>query len=36
MIPENILNEEGKNELNKIKEKEKNCRKKKIIYRSSE
>ena len=30
MIPEDILNEEDKNELNKIKEKEKNCRQTKI------
>ena len=30
MIPDNVLNGEAKNELNKIKEKEKNCRKRKI------
>ena len=29
MIPENMLNEEGKNELNKIKEKEKTVERKK-------
>ena len=35
MNPEDILNDEGKNELNKIKEIEKTVDREKIIYRQS-
>ena len=36
MIPEDILNDEAKNELNKIKEIEKTIDREKLIYRESE
>ena len=36
MIPEDILNDEAKNELNKIKEIEKTVDREKLIYRESE
>ena len=36
MIPEDILNDEAKNELNKIKEIEKTVDREKLIYRASE
>ena len=36
MIPEDILNDEAKNELNKTKEIEKTVDREKLIYRESE
>ena len=35
MIPENILNEEAKNELNKIKEIEKTVDRENFVYRAN-